>query len=174
MSSPAMVPEIDRQVAVDADDLPDQSALVGWVAGVLSRHPGETRHELTVRFVDAAESQCLNRDYRHRDRPTNVLSFPFECPPGVDLPLLGDLVICHSVVSDEAGHQHKTVQDHYAHMVVHGTLHLLGYDHIEDAEAEDMEALERTILAEMGIADPYASPDPRTDDNDSEDERANA
>ncbi|MCW4149367.1 rRNA maturation RNase YbeY [Halomonas sp. 18H] len=167
-------PDIDRQVAVAADDLPDQAQLEAWVAGVLARHPDETRRELTIRFVDAAESQALNRDYRDRDRPTNVLSFPFECPPGVPLPLLGDLVICHPVVVEEANQQHKSCRDHYAHMVVHGTLHLLGYDHIEDAEAEDMEALERHILAELGIADPYMSPSPPTGHIDSEDERADA
>ncbi|WP_069385087.1 rRNA maturation RNase YbeY [Halomonas caseinilytica] len=167
-------PDIDRQVALEAEDLPQQADLEAWVAGVLSRHPDETRQELTIRFVDAEESRTLNRDYRDRDRPTNVLSFPFECPPTVAVPLLGDLVICHPVVVDEARQQHKSLTDHYAHMVVHGTLHLLGYDHIEDDEAEVMEALERDILAGLDIADPYVTPSPPPRDIDTEDERADA
>ncbi|UYG01023.1 MULTISPECIES: rRNA maturation RNase YbeY [unclassified Halomonas] len=146
---------IDRQVAVSADDLPTLSQLTHWVGCVFSEHPEDSRHELTIRFVEPDESQALNRDYRGKDKPTNVLSFPFESPPGVDLPLLGDLVICHDVVAREAGEQQKSPSDHYAHMVIHGTLHLLGYDHIDDDEAEVMEALERKLLARLDIADPY-------------------
>lgn len=162
---------VDRQQAIEAQHLPSQAELERWVGAVLARHPGETRHELTVRLVAADESQALNRDYRGRDKPTNVLSFPFESPPGIVLPLLGDLVICHPVVVDEAAEQAKRLGDHYAHMVVHGTLHLLGYDHLEDDEAEAMEALERDILAELGIADPYRVP---SDAPDTEDKRTDA
>lgn len=162
---------IDRQVALEADGLPAQGELEAWVAAVLTRDADEPRHELTIRFVDEAESQALNRDYRGRDRPTNVLSFPFESPPGVALALLGDLVVCHPVVVGEAAEQDKSLRAHYAHMVVHGTLHLLGHDHLEDTEAEAMEALEREILASLGIADPYA---PSNRDSDTEDERADA
>ncbi|SFT46166.1 rRNA maturation RNase YbeY [Halomonas saccharevitans] len=165
---------VDRQVALAAEALPGQADLEAWVAAVLARHPDETRLELTVRFVDAEESQALNRDYRGKDRPTNVLSFPFESPPGIELPLLGDLVICHPVVVREAGEQDKPTHPHYAHMVIHGTLHLLGYDHLDDAEAEIMEALEREILASLGIADPYLTPSPPHRDTDNEDERADA
>ncbi|GHE21477.1 rRNA maturation RNase YbeY [Halomonas urumqiensis] len=152
-------PLLDLQVAIQAEGLPTQAELVAWVEAVLS-HPSvdtgaDSQRELTARLVDSDESQALNRDYRGRDKPTNVLSFPFENPPGVNLPLLGDLVICHPVVCAEAREQEKSLRDHYAHMVVHGTLHLLGHDHIEDAEAELMEGLEREILATLGIDDPY-------------------
>ncbi|MFC3283011.1 rRNA maturation RNase YbeY [Litchfieldella rifensis] len=166
---------IDRQIALsNADEtraLPARDTLARWVAEVLRRHPEEKRHELTVRFVDSEESRTLNRDYRGKDRPTNVLSFSFDAPAGIELPLLGDLVICHEVVVREAHEQDKSLVAHYAHMVVHGTLHLLGYDHIEESEAERMERLEREILASFGINDPYLlTPRPL----DSEDKRPDA
>jgi probable rRNA maturation factor len=110
---------------------------------------------VAIRIVDADEGQALNLQYRGRDYATNVLSFPADLPPGVNLPLIGDLVICAPVVAREAAEQGKKPTDHWAHMTVHGTLHLLGYDHMEDAEAEAMEALETRILAGLGIADPY-------------------
>ncbi|HET8791108.1 MAG TPA: rRNA maturation RNase YbeY [Modicisalibacter sp.] len=138
--------------------LPTQAELTRWVAETLARHVGESRNELTIRLVDDEESRALNRDYRGKDKPTNVLSFPFEAPPGMELALLGDLVICHGEVVREAAEQNKSVTHHYAHMVVHGTLHLLGYDHMEDDEAEKMERLECEILATIGISDPYAPP----------------
>jgi probable rRNA maturation factor len=97
----------------------------------------------------------LNLTYRGKDKPTNVLSFPFEAPPQVELPLLGDLVICRQVVEREANEQNVPLDAHWAHMVVHGCLHLLGYDHILDDEAEEMEALEADIMQSMGYADPY-------------------
>ncbi|SDM78187.1 probable rRNA maturation factor [Franzmannia pantelleriensis] len=137
------------------DVLPDQASLERWVGAALAHAGEQERDELSVRFVDSDESQTLNRDYRGKDAPTNVLSFGVELPPGVVLPLLGDLVICHPVVAREAREQGKSLTDHYAHMVVHGTLHLLGHDHIDDAEAEAMEQLEREILATLGISDPY-------------------
>ncbi|MGY6563651.1 MULTISPECIES: rRNA maturation RNase YbeY [Halomonadaceae] len=168
MMTPA--PIVDRQAALSDRELPAQAALENWVAAVLARFPGETRHEVTVRFVDADEGQALNRDYRGRDKPTNVLSFPFDGPPGIALPLLGDLVLCHPVVEREAAEQSKRLEHHYAHLVVHGMLHLLGHDHLEDEEAEAMEQLERDILADLGIADPYAADHPEQQD-DSMDER---
>lgn len=173
MSPPAIV---DRQIVSTGSALPAQSTLEAWVEAVLARFPEERRTEITIRIVDVDESQTLNRDYRGRDRPTNVLSFPFEAPPGIELPLLGDLVICHPVVMQEALEQDKRLEDHYAHLVVHGTLHLLGHDHAQDEEAEAMEQLERDILASFSIADPYR-PTPDKNDNsgerhfDSEDER---
>ncbi|MYL23819.1 rRNA maturation RNase YbeY [Vreelandella massiliensis] len=153
--APSNLAVIDRQVAIEAEELPGESELVDWVSRVLAHHPEESRHEVTVRLVEVSESQALNRDYRGKDKPTNVLSFPFDAPPEVPLPLLGDLVICHAIVVAEAQHQAKPLAQHYAHMVVHGTLHLLGYDHIDDDEAEVMEQMERDILADLGIPDPY-------------------
>ena len=114
--------------------------------------------EITLRVVDSLESQSLNHHYRGKDKPTNVLSFPFTNPAPIPLPLLGDLVICQAVVIQEAEEQGKSVQAHWAHMVVHGLLHLLGYDHIEDADAEIMETLECKILAKLGYPDPYQHP----------------
>ncbi|WP_110641765.1 rRNA maturation RNase YbeY [Salinicola sp. CPA57] len=160
-----MSPEIDRQVVISAAAevaLPTRADLEAWVGAVLERE-GDARHELTIRFVEREESRRLNRDYRGKDKPTNVLSFPFETPPGLELPLLGDLVICHDIVVDEAREQRKSTHDHYAHLVIHGCLHLLGYNHIDDQEAEQMESLERTLLTQFGIADPYRLVDPESD-----------
>mgnify|MGYP006395296383 FL=1 len=160
-----MSPEIDRQIAVGTEAeaaLPTQAELEAWVGAVLDQE-GDGRHELTIRFVERDESQQLNRDYRGKDKPTNVLSFPFETPPGIELPLLGDLVICHDIVVREAQEQHKSTQAHYAHLVIHGCLHLLGHDHIDDQEAEQMEALERTLLTQFDITDPYRVIDPEPD-----------
>ncbi|HSH49423.1 MAG TPA: rRNA maturation RNase YbeY [Halomonas sp.] len=165
---------IDRQLACAAHDLPSQADLERWVGAVLARHPDEQRNELTVRFVDDDESRALNATYRGKSSATNVLSFPFEGPPEVALPLLGDLVVCVPVVRREAERQNKALHDHYAHMVIHGTLHLMGYDHVEDGEAEIMEALECAILAELGIAAPYQPAAPEQQDCDTEDKRHNA
>ncbi|MFW3616722.1 rRNA maturation RNase YbeY [Billgrantia antri] len=165
-------PVVDLQLATSAEGLPAPADLETWILAVLARFPQETRHEVTVRIVDTEEGQALNRDYRDRDNPTNVLSFPFESPPGIALPLLGDLVLCHPVVVREAHEQAKRLTDHYAHLVIHGMLHLLGHDHLEEDEAEVMEALEREILADFTIADPYAPrPGDEQQQDDSKDER---
>jgi probable rRNA maturation factor len=119
--------------------------------------------EVTIRIVDAAEGAELNRRFRDRDGPTNVLSFPFSPPPGLPdgaAGLLGDLVICAPVVVAEAADQHKGLDAHWAHMVVHGLLHLLGYDHLLPADAVTMEALEIAILADLGFSSPYEDPGP--------------
>jgi probable rRNA maturation factor len=113
------------------------------------------RADLAIRLVDAKEGRALNRHYRGKDYATNVLSFPVELPPGVTLPLLGDLVICAPVVAKEALEQGKPLAAHYAHLTVHGVLHLLGLDHEDEREAEAMEQLERDILATLGLPDPY-------------------
>ena len=148
--------EVDIQRATDAPDQPDDDSLMRWAALALRDHPGK---ELTIRLVDAEESQSLNNDYRDKNYPTNVLSFPADLPPELNIPLLGDLVICVPVVNREAVEQGKAREAHWAHMVIHGCLHLLGHDHIDDTEADVMEHLERQLLAELDIADPYLESD---------------
>ena len=142
--------------AVPRAGLPAPASFRRWVEAALRGAKRRKGAELAIRIVDADEGRTLNRDYRGKDYATNVLSFPAELPPGMHLPLLGDLVICAPVVAREAKEQKKPLAAHYAHMTVHGALHLLGWDHEDDKEAECMEQLEREILAELGIADPYA------------------
>ncbi|HHF6184738.1 TPA: rRNA maturation RNase YbeY [Haemophilus influenzae] len=145
---------VDLQIATEnIEGLPTEEQIVQWATGAVQPEGNEV--EMTVRIVDEAESHELNLTYRGKDRPTNVLSFPFECPDEVELPLLGDLVICRQVVEREAAEQEKLLMAHWAHMVVHGCLHLLGYDHIEDDEAEEMESLETQIMQGLGFDDPY-------------------
>ena len=147
---------IDLQIACEQETgLPTAEQIEQWATAAVQ--PKSDEVEMTVRIVDEAESHALNLNYRGKDRPTNVLSFPFECPDEVELPLLGDLVICRQVVEREAQEQEKPLMAHWAHMVVHGSLHLLGYDHIEDDEAEEMESLETQIMTGLGFADPYLS-----------------
>lgn len=145
---------LDLQIACEnPEGLPSKAEFQRWLTAVLPKF--QAISEVTIRIVDEAESHHLNLTYRGKDKPTNVLSFPFEAPPEIELPLLGDLIICRQVVEQEAAEQQKTAEEHWAHMVVHGCLHLLGYDHIEDDEAEEMEGLETEILAELGYEDPY-------------------
>lgn len=148
---------LEVQYASEAQALPEQADILGWAQAALA---GDAkRRELLVRIVDEEESRALNERYRGRDKPTNVLSFPFESPPGVQLDHLGDLVICAPVVMHEAQLQGKPLMHHWAHMVVHGVLHLRGYDHLSDAQAEEMEALEKHILRGLGMPDPYVMED---------------
>jgi len=149
-------PQLSVSYAVPRAGVPSPASFRQWVAAALRGARRRKPAEVAIRIVDTDEGQALNRDYRGKDYATNVLSFPAELPPGVDLPLIGDLAICAPVVAREAAEQGKKPRDHWAHLTVHGTLHLLGYDHLEDAEAEAMEALETRILAGLGIADPYA------------------
>ncbi len=145
---------IDLQIATEnSADLPTEQQIQQWANAAVRAETVEP--EITVRIVDEAESHQLNLTYRGKDKPTNVLSFPFEGPDEVELPLLGDLVICRQVVEREAQEQGKPLTAHWAHMVVHGSLHLLGYDHIEEDEAEEMESLESQIMRSLGFADPY-------------------
>jgi len=151
---------VDLQLASeDQQALPNLQQLEKWVGAAILKVSDQKRDlaELTVRIVDCEESQQLNGDYRGKDKPTNVLSFPFQNPPGITLPLLGDLVVCKSVVEQEATEQQKPLISHWAHMLIHGTLHLLGYDHIEDEEAEVMESIETELMIELGYSDPYLS-----------------
>ncbi|MEZ8096781.1 rRNA maturation RNase YbeY [Photobacterium swingsii] len=134
--------------------LPNEADFQQWLDAAVTLFKADA--EITIRLVDEEESHALNHEYRGKDKSTNVLSFPFEAPPGVELDLLGDLIICRQVVEKEAKEQNKPLNAHWAHMVVHGSLHLLGYDHIDDEEAEEMEALETEIMQKMGFADPYA------------------
>lgn len=148
---------VDIQVATTASQLPDEAALQQWVDATLAAVLAVTEapRELTVRMVDKEESRMLNAQYRQKDKPTNVLSFPSDLPPELDIPLLGDLIICAPVVEEEAREQNKSLDAHWAHMVIHGTLHLLGYDHIEDSDAAVMEGLEVDILASLNYTNPY-------------------
>ncbi|MUI54099.1 rRNA maturation RNase YbeY [Aliivibrio fischeri] len=146
--------ELDLQIACENEKgLPSEKDLMTWLNAVIPQF--QPQAELTIRIVDEKESHELNHEYRGKDKPTNVLSFPFEAPPGLELNLLGDLIICRQVVEEEAIEQNKPLLAHWAHMVVHGSLHLLGYDHIEDDEAEEMESLETELMQGMGFEDPY-------------------
>ncbi|MDD0824876.1 rRNA maturation RNase YbeY [Mannheimia sp. AT1] len=154
-------PIIDLQIASEKQgNLPTVEQLTHWVQRALSLE-AQTEDfpetEITIRIVDEAESHELNLTYRGKDKPTNVLSFPFEMPEGIELPLLGDLIICRQVVEKEAQEQGISLESHWAHLAIHGTLHLLGYDHIEENEAVEMESLETEIMQSLGYKDPYIS-----------------
>ena len=150
---------LDFQAEFEADNLPDFEQLNVWAQTALKDLKDNA--DLSVVIVGPEESQSLNLEFRGKDKPTNVLSFPFEMPEeliGLDddmANLLGDLIICAPVVEREAKEQNKPLEHHWAHMVVHGCLHLLGYDHIKDDEADIMENLERDILKRLDIPDPY-------------------
>jgi len=145
---------IHIQIACSRDELPAPASLYQWVLQVLSFHAREG--EILLRLVDLDEIQILNHTYRNMSQSTNVLAFPYNPVPGEpDTGYLGDIVLCGSVILREAGEQGKNVTDHWAHMVVHGALHLLGYDHQTSAETIEMEAVEKEILARLSISDPY-------------------
>ena len=155
---------LDLQLASDCSDIPSQQDIQLWLDTLLSCQQLDNK-EMTVRIVDDAEIQQLNQQYRGKDTATNVLSFPFEMPElvlpeGIEMDesisnFLGDIVISAQVVKQESKQQNKLLKHHWAHILIHGTLHLLGYDHIEEQEAEEMESIEITILQKLAIDDPY-------------------
>ena len=148
-----MAYQIDIESNSQSQQIPAADDLERWISIALRSQVEEA--EVSVYIVDEDESQELNAQYRGRDYPTNVLSFPADIAEEVGVPLLGDLVVCAPVVEREAKEQGKTLQAHWAHMLIHGTLHLLGFDHIDDDEAETMETLETQIVTGLGYPAPY-------------------
>jgi probable rRNA maturation factor len=144
---------IEIQTIFNSNGQPDQEQIQQWVDAALDGFNQDT--EIVVRIVDEQESAELNEQYRLKPGPTNILSFPVEVPDGIELNLLGDLVVCAPVLEKEALEQHKALTDHWAHIIVHGVLHLLGYDHLDEDEAELMESKEITILNKLNIKNPY-------------------
>lgn len=144
---------IDLQLESDALKLPEQSLFQQWVEAALQS--SYQRLEQTLRIVDEDESRQLNNTFRHQDRPTNVLSFPAQDSEFLDYDCLGDLVLCAPVIQREAQEQGKSLEAHWAHMIVHGMLHLQGFDHLNEADAQQMETLEIEILAALGHTNPY-------------------
>ena len=144
---------IEIQTVCASKGQPDRQLIQLWVDAALGDVDRDT--EIVLRIVDELESADLNEQYRHKTGPTNILSFPIDLPPGVDLNLLGDLVLCAPVMAKEAEEQDKLLAHHWAHIVVHGVLHLLGYDHIDETQAELMESKEIAILKKLKINNPY-------------------
>ncbi len=147
-----MAIEVDVQRASGFDRLPTDEQFGLWAEAALRERPDAA---LTIRLVDEDESRALNARYRDKDYATNVLSFPADLPAELGLPLLGDVVICAPLVVREAAEQSKDSEAHWAHLTIHGILHLLGYDHQEEPQAGEMEAVEIELLASMGFPDPY-------------------
>lgn len=145
--------QIEVQVVFSSPGQPDKAQIQRWVDAALQDYNRDT--EVVVRIVDVHESAQLNKQYRHKPGPTNILSFPADIPESIGLNLLGDLVVCAPVVEREALEQQKHLTHHWAHIIIHGVLHLLGYDHIEDDEAEEMENREINILQTLNISNPY-------------------
>ena len=147
--------DLHLSYAVPRRGIPSAASFRRWTQAALAGARHRKHAEISVRIVGVREGRALNRQYRGRDYATNVLSFPVELPPGVRSPLLGDIVICAPVVAREAREQGKSGRDHYAHLTVHGVLHLLGFDHQNDKDAARMEALEIRILEGLAVPDPY-------------------
>ena len=156
---PASPPVIDVEIVSDDGTVPSIDEITDWVRRALDAVPRPPQNaELAVRVVDADEMRSLNCEHRQKDVPTNVLSFPIgeiQGLPAAAGNFLGDIVVCAPVVRREAAEQGKSLNDHWAHMLVHGALHLLGYDHQVDSEAATMEALEQRVLAQHGVSNPY-------------------
>lgn len=149
-----MAYQIDIESNSASQQIPDTAELERWISAALCSQQFEDA-EVSVYIVDEEEGQELNAQYRSKDYPTNILSFPADIAEEVGIPLLGDLVVCAPVVEREAHEQGKTLQAHWAHMLIHGTLHLVGFDHIDDDEAETMETLETQIVTGLGYPAPY-------------------
>jgi len=147
-----MTIDLEVQRATSYTPLPSKRQFEIWARTALQ---DRSKAELTVRLVDMVESRQLNAKYRDKDAPANVLSFPADVPEQIDLPLLGDVVICAPLVAEEAGAQAKDPLSHWAHLTIHGILHLLGFDHQEESEAAEMENLEIEMLSSLGIGNPY-------------------
>ncbi len=152
---------LNLQYASAFKPLPSESQIRQYMELALSKESfsKDTALELTLRFVDIEEIRALNFNFRQKDKATNVLSFPFEMPVGLVLPqrILGDIVICPEILLQEAAEQDKPYENHFAHMVIHGVLHLLGYDHDNEVEADVMESLEIELLNILNIRNPYQS-----------------
>ena len=149
-----MATEIHIENVSGQPDLPDFDTMRQWIMRVLN-HQNIDNAELAIQIIDDEEMAALNHQYRHKNKPTNVLSFPADIPESLGIPLLGDIAVCAQVVAMAASEQSKSVPAHWAHMLVHGTLHLLGYDHIDEGDAEEMEAIETTLITDMGFPPPY-------------------
>lgn len=149
-----MTVTLDLQV-ITQTSVPELLQFEQWVSAALQLAAVNDDCELTIRLVDDSESAELNQTYRGKAAATNVLSFPFDAPVDLKPRLLGDLVVCAPVVAEEAAEQHKLLAHHWAHLTIHGCLHLLGYDHIEETQAEQMETLEINILQTLNIQNPY-------------------
>ena len=153
---------VSENIEAGDDDVPEPALLQTWAAAA---YLGSVPAVASMLVTTADEMQQLNKQYRDQDKPTNVLSFPMQSPEEVDISLLGDIVLCTSVIKQEADQQSKSESSHWAHMVVHGMLHLQGYDHVQNDEAENMEQLEISILDQLGFANPYESI-PMTESNE--------
>jgi probable rRNA maturation factor len=149
-----MTIEVEIQRESDLSSIPSDREFENWAVAVLQDHD---EAELVIRLVDIEESRKLNEQFADRNKPTNVLSFPASLPPSIHLPLLGDIVICAPLVEREAEEQNKAILAHWAHLTVHGILHLLGHDHQSDEEAASMEALETGLVQSFGFPNPYGS-----------------
>lgn len=145
--------KVNLQLATQAQNIPTATQFKHWVKAALP--VSNANVEVTIRVVDEQEMSELNEKYRHRQGTTNVLAFPFEAPPGVTTALLGDIVICAAVANEEAAAQNKMLNEHWAHLIIHGVLHLLGYNHKTSTDAKTMEGLEIEILAKLGFSNPY-------------------
>ena len=150
--------EVDYRTDADIPQniyVPDEQLVTSWVEAALRAINRDKSAQVSICIASKQEITALNERYRNMNKATNVLSFPYESMPGVEVPLLGDVVVCAEVVNEEAQQQNKALPQHWAHMVVHGLLHLLGYDHIDDNDAQIMESVEIQVLSNLGFSNPY-------------------